>query len=48
MMDYSQRQDQSQALFAIWDALQDAGITMKAPPPKIQYVTAPEPRKGKV
>ncbi len=31
----------SDALFEIWDALKDAGITMKAPPPKIQYVTAP-------
>ena len=32
----------SDALFAIWDTLKDAGVTMKAPPPKIQYVTAPE------
>ena len=31
----------SDALFAIWDTLKDAGISMKAPPPKIQYVTAP-------
>ncbi len=31
----------SDALFAIWDALKDAGIAMKAPPPKIQYATAP-------
>ncbi len=37
----------SDALFAIWDALKDEGITMKASPPKVQYVTAPEPRKGK-
>jgi small-conductance mechanosensitive channel len=37
----------SDALFAIWDALQDAGISMKMPPPKIQYVTAPEPRGRK-
>jgi len=37
----------SDALFAIWDALQDAGISMKMPPPKIQYVTAPEARKRK-
>jgi small-conductance mechanosensitive channel len=37
----------SDALFAIWDALQDAGISMKMPPTKIQYVTAPEPRKRK-
>ena len=31
----------SDALFAVWDTLKDAGITMKAPPPKVQYVTAP-------
>ena len=37
----------SDALFAIWDALQEAGISMKMPPPKIKYVTAPEPRKRK-
>lgn len=31
----------SDALFAVWDALKEAGIAMKAPPPKIQYATAP-------
>ena len=33
----------SDALFAIWDALKAAGIKMKAPPPQIQYVSAPAP-----
>ena len=39
----------SDALFAIWDTLKEAGIAMKMPLPKIQYVTAPtpEPRKRK-
>ncbi len=35
----------SNALFEIWDALQNADITMKAPPSKIQYVTAPLAQK---
>ncbi len=37
----------SDALFAVWDALKSEGISMKAPPPTIQYVTAPESRKTK-
>lgn len=37
----------SDALFAVWDALKEAGIKMKAPPPQIQYVSAPDPRKAK-